>query len=97
MFLSFGLRTSPRIYNLFGEAIQWTMNSEYNWTISHYVDDYLSVFPSDTSLTEASTTFNTVCQDFGFETEPAKDEMGTYHCQTFRLHNRYAFHDRYTS
>jgi hypothetical protein len=44
---------------------------------SHYVDDFLGIFPTGTNLTEESTKFDRICADFGFPTEPSKDEMGT--------------------
>jgi len=77
MFLAFGLRTSPRIYNMFGEAIHWVMENEFGWTITHYVDDFLAAFPPNTNAHEQSLLFNKVCTDIGFTTEPKKDEMGT--------------------
>ena len=77
LFLPFGLRTSPRIYNLFGEAIHWTLEDTHNWSISHYVDDFLAVFPPNTNPSEKSAIFDKICTDFGFPTEPSKDEMGT--------------------
>ena len=78
MFLPFGLRTSPRIYNLFAEGIHWTLEHSFNWIVSHYVDDFLGIFAPGTNLSEESTKFDVICNDFGFPTEPSKDEMGTH-------------------
>ena len=77
MYLAFGLRTSPRIYNMFAEGIHWTLDHSCNWVLSHYVDDFLGIFPAGTNLTVESTKFNQICADFGFPSEPSKDEMGT--------------------
>jgi Reverse transcriptase (RNA-dependent DNA polymerase) len=77
MCLPFGLRTSPQIYNMFAEGIHWTLEHSFNWTISHYVDDFLGIFPTGTNLAEESTKFDRICADFGFPSEPSKDEMGT--------------------
>ena len=77
MFLAFGLRTSPRIYNMFAEGIHWTLDHSFNWTLSHYVDDFLGIFPAGTNLAVESTKFDQTCADFGFPSEPSKDEMGT--------------------
>jgi hypothetical protein len=77
MFLAFGLRTSPRIYNLFAEGIHWTLDRSFNWTLSHYVDDFLGIFPAGTNLVVESTKFDQICSDFGFPSEPSKDEIGT--------------------
>jgi Reverse transcriptase (RNA-dependent DNA polymerase) len=75
--LSFGLRTSPRLYNFFAEAIHWTLEHSFGWTLSHYVDDYLGVFPPNTNFNDKSLTFDKICSDFGFSTKPSKDEMST--------------------
>jgi hypothetical protein len=77
MFLLFSLRTSPRIYNMFGEAVHWVMDIEFRWEISHYVDDFLAVFPPNTNPTKMSILFDEICSDFGLTIEPSKDEMGT--------------------
>jgi Reverse transcriptase (RNA-dependent DNA polymerase) len=77
MFLAFGLRTSPRIYNMFAEGIHWTLDHSFNWTLSHYVDDFLGIFPAGTNLAAESKKFDRICADFGFPSEPSKDEMGT--------------------
>src|SRR5256714_883582 len=79
IYLPFGLRTSSRIYNMFGEAIHWTLKHEFSWIVSHYVDDFLAVFPpgADSLLQSASEAFNTLCGDLGFEAAPEKDELGT--------------------
>jgi Reverse transcriptase (RNA-dependent DNA polymerase) len=75
--LPFGLRTAPRIYNLFAEGIHWALQHNLNWNLSHYVDDFLGVFPPTTNLLKKSQDFDQICADFGFPTEPNKDEMGT--------------------
>lgn len=62
---------------MFGEAIHWILCSQHNFTLTHYVDDFLSVFPEGTNLQEKSLIFDRVCADIGFTTEPSKDEMGT--------------------
>ena len=45
--------------------------------LSHYVDDFLRVFPAGTKLVEESKKFDGICANFGFPTEPSKDEMRT--------------------
>ena len=75
--LPFGLRTSPRIYNLFAEAIHWVLQYSFGWSLSHYVDDFLGVFPPNTDLAVKSRLFDEICNDFDFPTEPKKDKMGT--------------------
>ena len=50
---------------------------EYDWSLTHYLDDMLSTFPPGTDPRPYSVLYDTVCKDLGIETEPAKDEMGT--------------------
>ena len=50
MFLPFGLRMAPRIFNLFSEALHWIFETLYGWNLSHYLDDFLAVFPPGTDI-----------------------------------------------
>lgn len=77
LFLPFGLRTSPRIFNLFSEAIHWILESIHGWAISHYLDDFFAVFPPHTELDGPSQVFDSVLADIGFVKAPEKDESGT--------------------
>jgi len=49
---------------------------EYGWSLIHYLDDSLSVFPPNTDSKPLST-FYSVCDDFGIQNEAKKDKMGT--------------------
>ena len=43
--LSFGLATSPCIFNLFAKAIHWMLHSYLGWTdLEHYLDDFIFAF-----------------------------------------------------
>ena len=77
LFLPFGLRTSPRIFNLFSEAIHWLFEMIYGWSLSHYLDDFFAVFPPDSELDGPSQVFDTVLSEFGFVKAEDKDEFGT--------------------
>src|SRR5579859_7716480 len=77
MFLPFGLQTAPYHFNLFAEGLHWVFVYEYGWSLTHYLDDSLSVFPPNTDPKPLSTLYDSVCKDFGMHTEPKKDEMGT--------------------
>jgi hypothetical protein len=77
MFLPFGLRTAPRHFNLFAEALHWIFVNEYGWNLTHYLDDMLSIFPVGTDPHPYSLLYDSVCGDLGIETEPTKNEMGT--------------------
>jgi hypothetical protein len=41
IFLPFGLRTAPFLFNLFGEALHWIIQWVYGLDLVHYLDDYL--------------------------------------------------------
>jgi hypothetical protein len=77
LFLPFGLRTSPRIFNLFSEAIHWVLETIYGWSITHYLDDFFAVFPAHAELDGPSQTFDNVLSEIGFVKAPEKDESGT--------------------
>lgn len=76
MFLPFGLRTSPRIFNLFAEAIHWVLEQRHGWAVSHYLDDFFAAFPPASEITSRSTQFDEVLNEFGFTKAPEKDESG---------------------
>ena len=77
LFLPFGLRTSPRIFNLFSEAIHWILETVHGWAIMHYLDDFFAVFPAHVELDGLSRTFDDVLSEIGFVKAPEKDESGT--------------------
>jgi hypothetical protein len=75
-FLPFGLRTAPRIFNLFSEAIHWVLETKYGWSVTHYLDDFFAVFPPNTDSTALSQQFDDTLNIFGFSKAPEKDESG---------------------
>src|SRR5947207_6408492 len=77
MYLPFGLRTSPRIFNLFSEAVHWVLEERYSWAITHYLDDFFAAFPSDSDPARHSLEFDKVISSFGLTKAPEKDETGT--------------------
>src|SRR5205814_9230098 len=46
LFLPFGLRTAPIIFNLFSEAIHWIMQLK-GYDLCHYIDDFLLILPPE--------------------------------------------------
>lgn len=76
MFLPFGLRTSPRIFNLFAEALHWVFDTLHEWNVTHYLDDFLFVFPPNTDITPISSQFDSVLTDFGLTKATEKDSEG---------------------
>jgi len=65
MFLPFGLRTAPRIFNLFAEALHWVFETLLEWNCTHYLDDFLFVFPPGTDITIPSLEFDSILAKFG--------------------------------
>jgi hypothetical protein len=67
MFLPFGLRTAPRIFNLFAEALHWIFATLYGWNLTHYLDDFLFVFPPGTDISPISKQFDEVLATIGLK------------------------------
>ena len=65
MFLPFSLRTAPRIFNLFAEALHRVFETLYHWNTTHYLDNFLFVFPPGTDVTPSSTEFDRTISKFG--------------------------------
>jgi len=76
MFLPFGLRTAPRIFNLFAEALHWVFETLEEWNVMHYLDDFLFVFPSGTDIGPYSSKFDEILSIFGLSKAAEKDSDG---------------------
>ena len=76
MFLPFGLRTAPRIFNLFAEALHWILETLHEWNVTHYLDDFLFVFPPGTNIAPLSTEFDRILSKFGLSKAAEKDSDG---------------------
>jgi len=81
LFLPFGLRTAPYLFNLFAEVFQWILEQELNKKsievhIIHYLDDFLLVLPPSTMLEQCSQTFKRLCEEVGLAIKEAKNEEG---------------------
>ena len=76
MFLPFGLRTAPRIFNLFAEVLHWNFETLHEWNVTHYLDDFLFMFPPNTDITAISTQFDDVLAEFGLTKATEKDSDG---------------------
>jgi hypothetical protein len=84
LFLPFGLRTSPAIFDLFATALEWIARREVQMQhTQHYLDDFLMVIPAGSDnqpqpLEYAKVSrFETVCADVGFRIKDSKSEEGT--------------------
>jgi Reverse transcriptase (RNA-dependent DNA polymerase) len=76
MFLPFGLCTAPRIFNLFTEALHWVFATLYGWNLSHYLEDFLFVFPPGTDISVMSNQFDDVLAKVGLRKAAKKDADG---------------------
>jgi len=77
MFLPFGLRTAPRVFNLFSEALHWIFTTLYHWDVTHYLDDFLAVFPPNADILTHSQVFDSILATVGLTKAPEKDSEGT--------------------
>jgi hypothetical protein len=77
LFLPFGLRTAPFIFNLFAEALHWILQRKYSWILHHYLDDFIAFFPAGTSLSTAHGQFQSICDQLGFLVANDKSVQGT--------------------
>jgi len=76
MFLPFGLHTAPRIFNYFAEALHWVLETLKEWNVTHYLDDFLIVFPANTDITSYSQQFDDIRETFGLSKATEKDSQG---------------------
>ena len=76
MFLPFGLHTAPRIFNLFAEALHWVFETLFEWNCTHYLDDFLFVFPPGTDTIIPSLEFDSILAKFGLSKAVEKDSAG---------------------
>lgn len=78
--LSFGLRTVPYIFNMFGEALHWLLM----WILPslllvHYLDDFIAVIPASNAplAAEFSLVWGELTSFLGFSCNASKDGQGT--------------------
>ena len=64
IFLSFDLYTTPRIFNLFAEALHWIFEILHEWNVIYYLDDFLFIFSSNTDIIAISAQFDHVLAEF---------------------------------
>ena len=78
-FLPFGLRTAPRIFNLFAEGLHWILESSSIAAITHYLDDFLAIFAAadKEAAREYEQSFATICQVLGLQIKLEKNASGT--------------------
>ncbi len=72
--LPFGLRSSPYLFNLVADALQWCLLHHYGVTDSyHYLDDFFFAGPADSGdCSWAITSFQSLCSQLGVSLKPEK-------------------------
>jgi len=76
MFLPFGLRTAPRIFNLFAEALHWIFETLLEWKVTHYLDDFLFVFPPNTDINQSCKLYDEILDTIGLSGAVEKNMDG---------------------
>lgn len=71
-----GLRTAPRIFNLFAEALHWVLETLHEWNVTHYLDDFLCIFPPNSNTESYSVQFDETLSAFGLTKAVTKDTDG---------------------
>ena len=81
LFLPFGLRTAPYLFNLFAEVFHWVLENEFTnegkrVEIIHYLDDFLIIAPPEACPEGYSRKFATICERVGLTIKTSKNEEG---------------------
>lgn len=77
LFLMFGLRSAPYIFNLFSEALHWILQHHLPAWIRHYLDDFLLIFKPSTPthiVRAAMLWFRGLVSFLGLNIQDAKTE-----------------------
>lgn len=65
------------IFNLFSEALHWIFEIIFHWNLTHYLDDFLFVYKSQTDLSPIASHYNEILGKIGLITAPEKDMNDT--------------------
>ena len=60
IFLSFGLCMTFRLFNLFMKVLYWIFEFLYKWKVTHYLNDFLFIFPSKTNTNDSFIQYDQV-------------------------------------
>ena len=73
LFLPFGLRSSPAIFNHYTDVLEFAMQANGMQDLLHYLDDYFMAGPADTGECQNNIgNMVQVCRDLGFVVNPSK-------------------------
>lgn len=71
--LPFGLRSSPKLFDQFAEAVCFLARKRGCSIVEHYLDDYLTIGPRDSPVCRDNLDIlHDACIDIGFQTNPDK-------------------------
>ena len=71
--LPFGLRSSPKLFSKFADALQYIMINRGVTECYHYMDDYITFVPAITSQCQTNMDIMIqACNDVGFAINPNK-------------------------
>jgi hypothetical protein len=71
--LPYGLRSSPRLFEMFATALQWIAQHRFGISLLlHYLDDFLGAAASEDTAARQFNTFLSVCRRLGFSLNMAK-------------------------
>ena len=65
------------IFNLFSEALHWIFETLFHWNLTHYLDNFLFVFKSQTDVSSIASCYNEILAKIGLTTIPEKDMNDT--------------------
>ena len=73
LFLSFGLHSSPALFNEYANALQYAMKTNNVQDFLHYLDDYFTVGPPHSLVcTNNIATMIATCKELGFTVNSEK-------------------------
>lgn len=71
-FLSFGLRTSPYLFDLFAKRLNWIL-IKAQWRALHYLDNFFAVLDSNTLADAYKKKFAEWCKTLGLKINKGKN------------------------
>lgn len=76
LFLPFGLRTSPYLFDLFAKGLNWILINAGFRTL-HYLDDFFAVLELNPLANEFEKFFSALCKALGVNVNETKNICGT--------------------
>lgn len=70
--LPFGLKQSPRLFDMFAQGLEWVMKCKGVSCVEHYLDDYHTVAHNRKACARNLKLMLDACRELGFEVNPKK-------------------------